>query len=169
VIALSLFLALAACAQGVWAAESCAALINRCSKMTDQQLLDAALLQKQYEGPTHLGTCYAEDRTVCPTCQYDNYVRLAYLPWDRGYDGGTGAIEPPDPEGKTQTAERLRQLCLSGQCCCPNNTYKPCSQGGPVKMQDLITFACCTFPNPCSVPDVGWALWVPDGVSTPCS
>jgi hypothetical protein len=103
--------------------------------------------------PSFLGTCYVHDDKECPTCACSQYVKVSYLPNPKGWDGGTGCISGSSPEESyTLAKEKLKELCSSGACCCPQVVTKPCAVQTPVKARDPITLSCCTFPNPCSAP-----------------
>lgn len=138
------------------AAETCAELQARCASLNDHDLYTAAYLGTA-GGPTNLGACYVHDRLTCPSCACHNYVKLSYLPDPKGYDGGTGCIQPMDDFHLSflNAAATLRQLCAQGSCCCPTPKPSACPTQNPVAAKDSITGMCCTFANPCSVPS-GW-------------
>jgi len=151
------------CTVGAWTragatgAADCCNLISQCSQMTDAQLLSAAFLSSA-GFPTHLGMCYYHDKSTCPNCARDLYVKISTMPDPSGYDGGTGGL----PLGSTLTdvARILRQLCENGSCCCPQKT--PSSScptlGTPVWAQDPVTKNCCQYSNACLAP-TGWSTF----------
>lgn len=136
-------------------AQNCCSLISNCAAMTDSQLLSAAFLSSP-GAPTHLGMCYYHDKSTCPSCFDDYYVKISTMPPPGGFDGGTGGL----PLGSTLTdvARTLRQLCDTGACCCPQTapTSSCPALGTPVWAQDPVTHSCCQYSNACLAPS-GWA------------
>src|SRR5262245_58099305 len=142
---------------GATGAQDCCELISQCSQMTDAQLLSAAYLN--FPGaPTNLGMCYYHDRTHCPNCARDFYIKVSTMPYPAGFDGGTGGLLPGST--LTDVTKILRQLCENGSCCCPQ---KPASNDCPslgvtVWAKDPITGSCCQYSNACQAPS-GWATF----------
>jgi hypothetical protein len=134
------------------AGTECCNLIGACSELTDQQILDAALMPPG-GGATALGMCYYHER--CTGCAQDFYVKLSNLPAPSGYDGGTGGL----PFGSTpaDVVKVLRNLCEAGACCCPQKTASSScpTLGTAVWAKDPITKSCCQYSNACLAPS-GW-------------
>ncbi len=132
-------------------AQDCCNLISNCAAMTDSQLLTAAFLSGP-GAPTHLGMCYYHDRSSCPSCFNDYYVKISTMPPPSGFNGGTGGLST-----LTDVVRTLRQLCENGSCCCPQTT--PTSScpalGTPTWAQDPVTHSCCQYSNACLAPS-GW-------------
>jgi hypothetical protein len=151
------------CALTAWSgveatgAQDCCNLISQCSQMTDAEILSAAFLG--FPGaPTHLGMCYYHDKSTCPNCARDFYVKVSTMPDPSGFDGGTGGL----PLGSTlaDVARILRELCENGTCCCPQKT--PTSDcpalGTTVWARDPLTKTCCQYSNACLAP-AGWTTF----------
>lgn len=138
---------------GGWS--SCQELIDACKQETAETIWQAAYLWSP--GSTVVGTCYVHDRSTCPNCACYDYVKLSYLENPKGWDGGTGCmgvegfITPQ--QSHADAAAKIKQLCESGACCCPQVEAKPCPLNpNPVRARDPLTGSCCTFPNICSKP-----------------
>lgn len=143
---------------------TCEQLKNLCAHKTPEELYAMAFLGPG-RGPS-LGTCYVHDKQTCPNCVFEDYVKQSWRDGQQGYDGGTGAVGYPlhlTPEESHATAAALlRNLCESGQCCCPVVEPKVCPRPGLVVAWDSTSGSHCEFPNPCSVPE-GW-YWQTSGV-----
>jgi hypothetical protein len=132
---------------------TCEELKQACKDDTAENIYYGALLGP---GGTVLGTCYVHDKSSCPNCACWDYVKLSYKENPKGWDGGTGCMGLTSATSRGDSfnlaAAKLKELCESGACCCPNVEPKPCAVQAPVKARDPITGSCCTFPNPCSAP-----------------
>ena len=133
-------------------AQDCCSLVGACAGMKDNEILAAAFLPAQGV-PTHLGMCYYHDRSTCPNCSFEFYVKESYLPPPSGYDGGNGGVSGT----LADVARILRQLCQSGACCCPQKPAgNGCSSlGTTVWAKDPVTKTCCQYSNSCLAP-TGW-------------
>lgn len=137
---------------------TCAQLKGLCLGSTPEQLYALA----EYHGPnspTQLGTCYVHSASVPEFTAYE-YVKQSWRDGDKGYDGGTGPIIASTPEeARVRAGEKLKDLCETGQCCCPAVGVSPCPNGQPVQALDPTSGSICTFPNRCSAP-LDWQLLV---------
>lgn len=144
---------------GATGAKDCCELMSQCSQMTDAQILSAAFLSAP-GAPTHLGMCYYHDRTACPDCARDLYIKLSTAPPPGGFNGGTGGL--PFTSTLADVAQILRQLCESGSCCCPQpQAPSPgCSALGSAAVwaRDPVTGSCCQYSNACLAPS-GWSTF----------
>jgi hypothetical protein len=146
---------------------SCQQLKDLCAHKTADEIYDMAFFGPGGGPPTGLGVCYVHDKQTCPNCAFEHYVKQSWRSDQKGYDGGTGAVGYPlhlSPEdSRAAAAALLKNLCESGQCCCPVVEPVPCPLGGsPVTAIDPTSGSRCTFPNRCSVP-VDW-YWQTAGV-----
>lgn len=147
---------------------NCQDLKNACAGLDWRDVLYGATLT-----PSHVGTCYAH-RGNDPTFNYSAwvYVKQSWREGAKGWDGGTGAIGvpkqfTPQADAERQAGELLRQLCISGACCCPDlPAHQPCGSQEPVVAWDPASHNCCTFPNPCTVPTT-WEYPKPNGRRDP--
>lgn len=141
---------------------SCQEMMDACKETDAETIYDAALLASWSGMPSvQIGTCYAHDKTTCPTCSCNNYIKQTWRSGAKGYDGGTGCVGPNnDPVlSRAAAAAILKQMCETGACCCPQVEAKPCPNPNPVRRcGDAIGQTCCTFPNECSAPGAaqGW-------------
>jgi hypothetical protein len=74
------------------------------------QACDRALLAAAYrnsEKPARTGACYYHDRTTCPDCACEFYLKVGKL----GFDGGTGCLRSLD-----DVARELRTACAEQRC-----------------------------------------------------
>lgn len=139
---------------------SCEDMKAQCAVATAEEIYDAAILGSSGQPLIKVGVCYIHDKTNCPDCACHNYIKQTWRGGDKGYDGGTGCVRPPrDPVmSKKVAAELIKQMCVSGQCCCPVVEPKPCPNPNPVYRCDVFSESCCSFPNECSAPGPaeGW-------------
>jgi hypothetical protein len=137
---------------GGW--ESCEQMNKECADASAEDIYDVSLFFGT--GSTILGTCYVHDKTSCPDCACWDYVKVTYKPQPKGWDGGTGCMgstgTTTQAQSRQRAADKLKELCESGACCCPTVPAQPCSNPNPVKARDPLTGSCCTFPNGCSAP-----------------
>lgn len=154
---------------------TCETLKKDCESIPEEEaevIFDAADLGAMGGRPI-VGTCYVHTKSTCPNCACWSYVKLSYMGGQNGWDGGTGCIQPmgSTEEDKRQSRKNaallLRQLCISGACCCPQVETKTCPNPTPVKARDPITGSCCNFPNSCSAPE-NWDI-VPQGQPCPAA
>ena len=71
----------------------------------DRTLLAAA--HRTSEAPARTGACYYHDRTTCPDCACEYYLKVGKL----GFDGGTGCLRSLD-----DVARELRRACAHQRC-----------------------------------------------------
>ena len=137
---------------GGWS--SCEELKKACAEESAEDIWYAAYLWSP--GSSIIGTCYVHDQSTCPNCACYDYVKLSYLPNPKGWDGGTGcmglvgSISPA--QSHIDAANKVKELCMQGACCCPEVEAKPCQNPNQVLARDPLTGSCCTFPNICSKP-----------------
>ena len=139
--------------RGDWT--SCQELKDACQGSTWKEVLDAVTKLK----PPRIGLCYAHPGFDASGYPYaaNYYVKQSWREGAKGWDGGTGAIGMPRdlatfPAAEQAAGELLRQLCISGACCCPVLAPQPCADPDPVDATDPTTGHTCTFPNRCTKP-----------------
>lgn len=147
---------------------SCQQMMDECSDpaISAEDIWAAASIDEHPGAPyplgdgPFLGLCYTHDKRSCPDCWCDDYVKISHFPDPKGWDhngsnNATGCIlggMSSPAASHAAAAAKLKELCASGACCCPQVEAKPCDKPGQVKARDPITGSCCTFPNECSAP-----------------
>lgn len=135
---------------------TCDQLKDACEGSTWQEMIDAVTRLK----PPRIGLCYAHSGFDASGFPYaaNYYVKQSWREGAKGWDGGTGAIGMPRDSATLAASEQaagelLRQLCISGACCCPDlPPVLPCDDLNSVDAKDPKTGHSCTFPNHCTVP-----------------
>lgn len=82
---------------------------SRCAVHWTQDC-DEALLAAAYrksEEPARTGACYYHDRTTCPDCACEYYLKVGKI----GFDGGTGCLRSLE-----DVARELRSACAGQRC-----------------------------------------------------
>jgi hypothetical protein len=138
---------------------SCQELKEACAEVSSDLLFDSALY-----GWLPVGLCSIDDLPPLGT-DPNPYFQLGQtwrpgghaLPWGLGiyhYDSTTVQ------SARQQAADRLKQMCVEGRCCCPVLAEEECANKAPVTAYDPETGACCQYPNRCSMPE-GWKFEPP--------
>lgn len=130
---------------------SCQELKDACAGASAADIFDAAV-----NGWLPVGVCTADELppdTTHPTAS----VRLGqtWRPGDHALPWGTGFFQD-DPVSvmtpRQRAAQRLRNMCLEGRCCCPILPEEECPNKAPITAWDPSSGACCQYPNRCSLP-----------------
>jgi hypothetical protein len=147
---------------------SCQQMIDECKNTSAEDLWWAASID-EHPGPAlpygdgpFLGLCYTHDWRSCPNCACDDYVKISHFPNPKGWDHNgsnyaTGCMGLKSTTSRAAShaaaAAKIKELCESGACCCPNVEPDPdCPNQADIKARDPITGSCCTFPDICSAP-----------------
>lgn len=91
------------CDEVVFAEQSSCAV--HWTRECDELLLVAAF--RKSETPARTGACYYHDRSTCPDCSCDFYLKVG----KEGFDGGTGCLGTRD-----DVLHELRAACGKQRC-----------------------------------------------------